>query len=118
MGEDGAVVNEENYRPRPSTARRKFKPGGKIDFLVFTYNAKAEKGPPDVVIQSQVYSGSKLVYASPVTKIPAGADSQRLPFAARVSLTGFDAGEYELRLMAIDRATKATAHRRVNFSVE
>ncbi|MCI0665148.1 MAG: VWA domain-containing protein, partial [Acidobacteria bacterium] len=90
-------ANETNlsYQPRPSTARRKFQRGGKVDFLVFAYNAKVEKGSPDVVIQSQVYSGSKLIYASPLAKmalIP-DADAQRLPYAARVSLEGFDAGE-------------------------
>jgi hypothetical protein len=124
-GEDNQIAKASNeaeatYQPKPSTAKRRFKRGGKVDFLVFTYNAKAEKGAPDVVIQSQVYSGSKLVYASPVVKIPAPAnvDRQRIPYAARVSLEGFDPGEFELRLMAIDRTTKATAHRRVNFTVE
>jgi len=110
----------KTYQPRPSTANRRFKRGGKADFLVFVYNAKANKNSPDVVIQSQVYSGSKLIYASPLAKVtptPDG-DLQRLPYAARISLAGFDAGDYELRLMAIDRLTKATAHRRVNFKVE
>jgi VWFA-related protein len=110
----------KTYQPRPSAANRRFRRGGKADFLVFVYNAKADKGSPDVVIQSQVYSGSKLIYASPLAKVtpPPEGDLQRLPYAARVSLAGFDAGDYELRLMAIDRLTKATAHRRVNFTVE
>jgi VWFA-related protein len=108
------------YQPRPSAAIRRFKRGGKADFLVFVYNAKADKGSSDVVIQSQVYSGSKLIYASPLAKVTPAPDGdlQRLPYAARVSLDGFDAGDYELRLMAIDRLTKATAHRRVSFEVE
>jgi VWFA-related protein len=108
------------YQPRPSAANRRFKGGGKADFLVFVYNAKADKGSPDVVIQSQVYSGSKLIYASPLAKVtpPPEGDLQRLPYAARILFAGFDAGNYELRLMAIDRLTKATAHRRVNFSIE
>jgi VWFA-related protein len=110
----------KTYQPRPSAAIRRFKHGGKADFLVFVYNAKADKGSADVVIQSQVYSGSKLIYASPLAKVtpPPDGDLQRLPYAARISLAGFDAGDYELRLMAIDRLTKATAHRRVNFRVE
>jgi VWFA-related protein len=104
---------------RPS-ASRVFRLGDKVDFLVFAYNAKMDKGSPDVVIQSQVYAGSKLIYASPLAKITPAPDGdlQRLPYAARVSLNGFVAGEYELRLMAIDRLTKATAYRRVNFVVE
>jgi hypothetical protein len=110
----------KTYQPRPSAAIRRFKHGGKADFLVFVYNAKADKGSSDVVIQSQVYSGSKLIYASPLAKVTPAPDGdlQRLPYAARVSLAGFDAGDYELRLMAIDRLTKATAHKRVNFTVE
>jgi VWFA-related protein len=104
---------------RPSASRR-FRSGGKVDFLVFAYNAKMDKGSPDVVVQSQVYAGSKLIYASPLAKITPAPDGdlQRLPYAARVSLNGFVAGEYELRLMAIDRTTKSTAYRRVNFIVE
>jgi VWFA-related protein len=108
------------YQLRPSTGKRRFKSGGKIDFLVFAYNGKLEKGVPDLVIQSQVYSGSKMVYASPLAKmvVQENIDPQRIPYAARISLEGFDAGEYELRLMSIDRLTKATAYRRVNFTVE
>ncbi len=114
--------NESNaaYQSRPSTARRKFKGGSKVDFLVFAYNGKADKGAPDLVIQSQIYSGSKLVYASPLAKmaLPEAGDIKRIPYAARISLDGFETGAYELRLMSIDRSTKATAHRRVNFTVE
>jgi VWFA-related protein len=112
--------SEAAYQSRPSTARRKFKGGSKVDFLVFAYNATAEKGAPDLVIQSQIYSGSKLVYASPLAKmaLPQDGDLKRIPYAARISLDGFETGEYELRLMSIDRSTKVTAHRRVNFTVE
>ncbi|MCI0665669.1 MAG: VWA domain-containing protein [Acidobacteria bacterium] len=108
------------YQLRSSTGKRRFKSGGKIDFLVFAYNGKLDKGAPDLVIQSQVYSGSKLVYASPLAKmaVPENSDPQRVPYAARITLEGFDAGEYELRLMSVDRLTKATAYRRVNFTVE
>jgi len=108
------------YQLKPSTGKRRFKNGGKIDFLVFAYNGKIDKGPPDLVIQSQVYSGSKLVYASPLAKmaVPENSDMQRIPYAARISLESFDPGEYELRLMSVDRLTKATAYRRVNFTVE
>jgi hypothetical protein len=115
-----ASAQEEGYKLRPSTARRRFKSGSKLDFLIFAYNAKVEKGSPDVVVQSQVYSGSKLVYASPLAKmpLPENSDLGRIPYAAQISLEGFDAGQFELRLMAVDRSTKATAHQRLNFMVE
>jgi len=111
---------QNGYTPQPSSATRRFKKGGAIDFMVFAYNAKVEKNSVDLVIQSQVYSGSKLVYASPLAKmsVPQGADLQRIPYAARISLEGFNPGPYELRLVVIDRLTKATASRRVYFTVE
>jgi VWFA-related protein len=108
------------YVPQPSSATRRFKKGGAVDFMVFAYNAKVEKNTADLVIQSQVFSGSKLVYASPITKmtIPESADLQRIPYAARISLEEFNLGPYELRLVVIDRVTKTTTFRRVYFTVE
>ncbi|HEX2488691.1 MAG TPA: VWA domain-containing protein [Blastocatellia bacterium] len=108
------------YIPQPSSATRRFKKDGAIDFMVFAYNAKVEKNTADLVIQSQVFSGSKLVYASPIAKmtIPESVDLQRIPYAARVSLEQFNSGPYELRVVVIDRLTKATTFRRVYFTVE
>jgi hypothetical protein len=108
------------YTPQPSSATRRFKKDGAVDFMVFAYNAKTEKNTPDLVIQAQVFSGSKLVYASPVAKmtIPESADLQRIPYAARIMLEEFNSGPYELRVVVIDRLTKATAFRRVYFNVE
>jgi hypothetical protein len=108
------------YIPQPSSATRRFKKDGAVDFMVFAYNAKVEKNTADLVIQSQVFSGSKLVYASPIAKmtIPESVDLQRIPYAARVSLEQFNSGPYELRVVVIDRLTKATAFRRVYFTVE
>jgi hypothetical protein len=50
--------------------------------------------------------------------IPESVDLQRIPYAARVSLEQFNSGPYELRVVVIDRLTKATAFRRVYFTVE
>jgi hypothetical protein len=109
-----------DYIPQPSSASRRFKKGGAIDFMAFAYNAKVEKNLADLVVQSQIFSGSKLVYASPIAKmaIPESADLQRIPYAARISLEEFNPGSYELRLLVIDRLTKNTAFRRVYFTVE
>jgi VWFA-related protein len=107
------------YEPRPTQAQRRFTPDGSIDFLLFAYNARLAEGQADLVVQSQIFSGSKLVYSTPLTRITSeGApDLQRLPYAARLSLSAFDPGEYELRLLVIDRLAKATADRRVNFTI-
>jgi hypothetical protein len=108
------------YQPRPTQALRRFVVGRDVDFLIFAYNAQVSDGKVDLVVQSQVFSGSKLIYSTPLTRVmpDEGWDLQRIPYAARLSLDGFDPGEYELRLVVIDRLAKATADRRVNFTVE
>src|SRR6266511_2839964 len=81
------------YIPQPSSATRRFKKDGAVDFMVF---------------------------ASPIAKmtIPESVDLLRIPYAARVSLEAFNPGPYELRVVVIDRLTKATTFRRVDFTVE
>lgn len=98
---------------------RIFKSGSRVDFQVFAYNAKFDKKlPPDVIVQSQVFRGGKLVYASPFGKMGTVTDAQnQLGYAAQVSFNGFEQGAYELRLTAIDRANKTTANRSVTFKV-
>jgi VWFA-related protein len=110
----------EIYTPRPALASRRFKSGGDMDFLLFVYNAKADDNTVDLLTQTHLFSGSKLIYASPVVKMAVAphSDMQRVPYAARVPLKGFLSGLYELRVTVIDRLTKATAYRRVNFTVE
>jgi len=124
-GVEGPATSQADQQDQltmnPTTAKRRFPQKSKIDFLIFTYNAStSEKSSPDVVVQAQVYSGSKLVYASPLAKmtITPETDLERIPYAARVDLKDFGPGEYELRVVAIDRATKETAYRSVYFQVE
>ncbi|MEP7273205.1 MAG: VWA domain-containing protein [Acidobacteriota bacterium] len=107
------------YQPQPTQALRRFAIGTDVDFLLFAYNAQLKDGRTDLVLQTQVFSGSKLIYSSPLSKIPSeGAiDIARLPYAARLSLTGFEPGDYELRVVVIDRTSKQSADRRANFTV-
>jgi hypothetical protein len=107
------------FEPRPTQALRNFPIGGGIDFLVFTYFPQVTDGKTDLVIQSQVFSGSKLIYSSPLSRVPPenSTDLQRLPYAARLTLEGFVPGEYELRVVVIDRTSKQTADRRANFTI-
>ncbi len=112
-------VGNVEYEARPTQALRRFKVGTSVDFLVFAYHAQLVDGKTDLVLQTQVYSGSKLIYSSPLSKIPSeeAVDLQRLPYAARMSLTDFAPGDYELRVVVIDRVSKQSADRRANFTV-
>lgn len=108
------------YQMQYTSATRKFRSGQSMDFMIFAYNARLEKTPPDLVVQPQIYSGSKLVFATAPAKMNAASagDPLRIPYAARIALASFSPGDYELRVVVIDRTTRETASRRVNFSVE
>ncbi len=116
----GTANQNGSYAPRPSSASRRFKSGGDLDLLLFVYNAKAEQNAVDLAVQTQIFSGSKQVFATPLMKIAVAPDTdlQRIPFAARIPLKSLAAGNYELRLMVIDRLAKANALRQVNFTIE
>ncbi len=124
--------NQPAARPQPTEQRaaslsRRFKRGSGFDFTIFAYNARTDaQGATDLVIQSQLFSGSKVVFASPLTKITPpvttgsnGAQSNPpVPYAARLNLSGFEPGNYELRLVVIDRVAKVSAKRSLEFTVE
>ena len=116
--------NPENQAaaPIPTQVARRFKPGASFDFSIFTYNAKPDsKGTTDLVVQSQIFSGSKVIFASPLAKIvspPEMKGENYAPYAARLSLDKFEPGAYELRMLVIDRIAKTSAKRTLNFVVE
>lgn len=107
-----------------SLVYRNFPRKTKLDFLVFTYNAKpGEKGLPDAAIQTQIFTGNKLIYASPLGALfppekKDEIDPARIPYRARLDLSAFDSGSYELRVVVIDRLAKSTAKRSINFEIE
>ena len=113
---------KQETAPIPTQVARRFKLGTAFDFSLFAYNAKADKqGATDLVVQSQLFSGSKVIYASPLSKIepiPEAKGANYLPYAARLLLDKFAPGNYELRLLVIDRVAKTSAKRSLNFVVE
>ncbi len=108
--------------PKPTQISRHLKTGSSMDFTVFAYNGKQDSnGERDLVIQSQIMSGSRVVFASPLSKInqlPESKNEAFLPYAARLSLDKFPPGNYELRLLVIDRTVKTTAKRSISFVID
>ncbi len=108
--------------PKPTQISKHLKIGANMDFTVFAYNGKQDsKGELDLVIQSQILSGSKVIFASPLSKInqlPENKTGTFVPYAARLSLDKFPSGNYELRLVVIDRNVKTTAKRAISFVID
>ena len=136
---------QNQFGGKPPLVFRRFKNGTAFDFMIFAYNAKPnEKGATDVAIQTQVYQENKLVVATPLKALSPDTQSTSqsgaqqsgaqpaanasapappnredgLPYMARFSLDKFTPGEYELRLVVIDRNAKSSAKRSINFTVE
>ena len=122
-----SAPNPETASPqsqRPAPIARRFKRDESFDFTIYAYNARTDnKGASDLVLQSQIYSGNKLIFATPVKKIDAPEQSKAkesvpVPYAARLALKDFEPGAYELRLVVIDRLAKASTKQSVSFTVE
>ena len=131
FGTEKAPIQDQSERkvedtstiiPKPTQISRHLKTGSSMDFTVFAYNGKQDSnGERDLVIQSQIMSGSRVVFASPLSKInqlPESKNEAFLPYAARLSLDKFPPGNYELRLVVIDRAVKTTAKRAISFVID
>lgn len=110
-----------------------FKKEDKFDFAIVAYNPQEnEQGATDVAIQTQVRAGNKILMATPLTKIQdtnkeslsandnnsASKPVRSVPYLARLSLNQFNPGNYELRVVVVDRLAKTTASRNINFVID
>lgn len=134
MDDDGAKPAEAPDKPAPIDRKndspvlknifRRFTSDSKFDFLILTYNARQDaQGATDVVVQSQIRSGDKLLFASPLTafgnqQVKKDGDFLRIPYMARLSLASFTPGKYELKVVVVDRNAKTSAKAAVNFTIE
>jgi VWFA-related protein len=100
-------------------AVRRFPAGGSLYYRLYAYNpARDEQGRTDVVLQSQVWAAGKLQGVSPVEPVSfseAAAPPQVV--SGRITLEGLAPGEYELRVLLVDRKANANVLRRVSFTV-
>jgi hypothetical protein len=98
---------------------RRFEPGANLYYWVYAYNPKrGDQGRTDVVIQAQIWAGSMLQGASAVEPVPFGEPAAPpRPVTGQIALKGLQAGDYELRVVVVDKATQATSIRRVSFTI-
>ena len=105
---------------RLADAKRRFKRADSLYFHVYVYNpARDEKGSSDVVLQAQIWSQGKVVAASKPR--PASLESKDgipLPETNGMSLQELTPGDYELRMVVVDRKSNTTLNRSVDLTVE
>lgn len=94
-----------------------------LRFLTYVYNAgrgPASNGVPNVALQIQVLRDDRPVMTTPLKKVATEGttDLSRLPYAAEISLAALPAGQYILKVTAIDLVNKKSASQRANFEIE
>ncbi|HET7293327.1 MAG TPA: VWA domain-containing protein, partial [Vicinamibacteria bacterium] len=109
----------EASRPglRDVQVRRRYAPGANLYYVAYAYNPRRDpQGGVDVVAQAQVWAADRPQGASPAE--PLTFEGRTASASGRIALEGLGAGEYELRLIVVDRKAQATVQKRVTFSVE
>jgi VWFA-related protein len=105
-------------RPEGPEVSRRFPRDAHLDYVLVVYGSGASQaGPADLVVESELVSGSKMLMRAPAA--PVGADGPGgLPMASgRLRLDPLAPGDYELRLTVTDRAAGATGTRSLRFTV-
>jgi VWFA-related protein len=100
---------------------RRFKRGTNLDFLLFAYNAQTNpQGVGNLSIRIKVLAGGKAIYTSPPSGVAVNTEhaQQGFPCVARLPLSTYDPGDYELQIEVSDQTAKLTATRSINFSID
>jgi VWFA-related protein len=116
----GAAGTGKSEKMRDVQAVRRFKQGASLYFQLYVYNARTDpSGARDVVLQAQIWSAGKAVAASkPQPAAFQQKDGVTLPETNGMPLEGLAPGDYELRVVVVDRKAPETIFRRVDFAVE
>jgi VWFA-related protein len=106
-------------RPEGPEISRRFPRDGHLDYLLVVYGSGPAKAavPADVVVESELLSGSTVLTRSPPARVPAEGPGGLPMISGRLRLDPLAAGDYELRLVVSDRAAGATATRSLRFTV-
>jgi VWFA-related protein len=116
-GAPGAAVPSSLDALQDVQVLRRFPRNGSLYYGLYVYDAARDPGgTTDVVCQAQVWAGGKLQGVSPVHAVPADPGAPR-PAVGRVVLEGLAPGEYELRVLVVDRQGKVNAQRRATFTI-
>ena len=117
-GQDTVAGGDEALHAVP--ALRRFKRDDSLYFQVYVYNpAVDEKGSSDVVLQAQIWSGGKVIAASkPRPAALERRDDLPVPETNGMSLQGLEPGDYNLKVVVVDRKGDATINGSTDLTVE
>jgi VWFA-related protein len=116
----GASPGKGGETIRDAQLLRRFTKSDTLYFQLYVYNPQAdEAGATDVVLQAQIRSGKDPIAASkPQVVTFQEKDGMPVPQGNGMSLESLAPGDYELRVVVVDRKANATAFRDVGFKLQ
>jgi VWFA-related protein len=114
----GASPGKGGGTIRDAQLLRRFTKSDTLYFQLYVYNPQAEAGATDVVLQAQIRSGKDTIAASKPQAVTFQLkDGVPVPQGNGMSLESLAPGDYELRVVVVDRKANATAFRDVAFEL-
>ena len=107
-------------RRRLPEVSRRFPRASHLDYLLLVYD-KGKPGaasPGDLAVERQILSGGTIVIRSAPGPVSEEGPGGVPVVSGRLRLDALGTGDYELRLIVSDRASKVTASRSLRFTVE
>lgn len=95
----------------------RFSKTGALRFQTYVYNAST---PPNVVMQVELRRSGQMVTQTPASAVPMEGvkDLARIPVVGEFPLQNFPEGQYELKIVVTDLATKNSASQQVTFVIQ
>jgi len=106
-------------RPRRAEVRRRFPRGGHLDYLLQVYDRKkAGAAVSEVLMEKELLFGNALLTKSAPSPLAGDSPDGARAEGGRLRLDTLAPGDYELRIVATDRAARASASRSLRFTIE
>lgn len=97
-----------------------FSKTGKLRFQTYVYNAATSASPPNIVMQLELRRNGEMVTQTPASAVPMEGvkDLGRIPVVGEFPLQNFPEGQYQLKIVVTELATKKSASQQVTFAIQ
>jgi VWFA-related protein len=116
--EDSENTNSENITAK-GQALSIFSEKSSVGFLCYIFSKENFKNNPQLTAQIQILQGNKALFTSQELNVTQKIDKAgRIVYGGKVPLTGFPAGQYQLKITISDTKNKAKAYQEQDFTIE
>jgi hypothetical protein len=114
-----SATSESSQKPTIKPDAR-FNKTGNLRFQTYVYNAETSASRPNVNMQVELRRDGQVVTQTPASPVPMEGvkDLARIPVVGEFPLGNFPIGQYELKIVVTDQATKKSASQSVSFVVQ